>query len=541
MINFLENLTNKFTDPQAIVDLFFPVFALSMILVALRPRPFGTREQKNRLCVAAVWSSVCYVAYAIHYLFLPTFYDHVEPTIMNTARYFSDDLPLYHDVDAAYRYSQSYGPTIYLFNRASQCLFGNSLAAAKTPNVVFALASLGLVAATLWSTSRTRECLYIGLIYFCGTCVLFRYFMFFMRPDPQLLFWMSLAIFGATRRSSLIAFLLLGVAFGGCINCKIHSVLYFSPLISLLWTRITIRGVAIFIVTAAITGFLPFLLFSEISLSNHLMWLRLATKHGFGANQSAQVFEWMGIITMPAIIAGCRMIKSWPSSEQRAYITANRIGIALAMGGILTFMVLASKEGSGYWHLMPFLPVWTYFLSAAHDRKRPAPEGEEWLARSFQLAFVCLGCLSVTVALIIAQGLLRSIDFNEANRVASEFAEITNTYGPEGVAMGYGSNITRLSLMRPLLNTRDSLLVDAAAIMDMNYSGVEIPEATLKLFRDGKVKAWLIPRGEPPFTALNWYNYQPLFGDKFRNTFLAYYERTGQTDHFDIWTYRGSR
>ena len=169
----------------------------------------------------------------------------------------------YHDVDSASRYALLYGPNTFIVPRIGMLIFGESITAFKLPGVLLALTSLALTIAAIRTSVKNGASFHLGTIYFCGMVLLFREKYFWVRSDPQILFWTAVGVFGTTRRSPFVGFAILGVAIGGCFNVKIHSGLLFSPLVPLVLPRLTIRNSVVMMVAAAAMAVLPYTLFRK--------------------------------------------------------------------------------------------------------------------------------------------------------------------------------------------------------------------------------------------------------------------------------------
>jgi hypothetical protein len=108
-------------------------------------------------------------------------------------------------------------------------------------------------------------------------------------------------------------------------------------------------------------------------------------------------------------------------------------------------------------------------------------------------------------------------------------------YGGEGSAYA-------LTFYRPyLIFAGNPLLVDVIAVMEGQESGRPLPSSTYDAMRDGTVQIWLVPKGGQPFAKKNWYR---PHGQVFPSDFVAIlrdrYERSGQTQFFELWEYRGA-
>jgi hypothetical protein len=97
--------------------------------------------------------------------------------------------------------------------------------------------------------------------------------------------------------------------------------------------------------------------------------------------------------------------------------------------------------------------------------------------------------------------------------------------------------------MKPCLRTElayagQPYLLDAAALMDFQASGIEIPQATIDRMLDDRSAIWQIPAGHKPFTIVNcYYRYANglLFEEPFRSAFNTNFYRQGSTEYFDLY------
>ena len=109
---------------------------------------------------------------------------------------------------------------------------------------------------------------------------------------------------------------------------------------------------------------------------------------------------------------------------------------------------------------------------------------------------------------------------------------------PGTVEMGYGST-EALAFVRPVLVFRsNAYLLDQPAVREHRLAGVHIPAATFDALRGCRVRYWLIPKGEEPFSGRNAYDavlLRPLFPDEFRRAFAETYQLTSTTNYYDAW------
>jgi uncharacterized membrane protein len=71
--------------------------------------------------------------------------DHVESNVISLSGVWGTQHPLYAPLESAERYSLLYGPDLFILNRISMDIFGQSIATAKLPEVILAGLTLPLL------------------------------------------------------------------------------------------------------------------------------------------------------------------------------------------------------------------------------------------------------------------------------------------------------------------------------------------------------------------------------------------------------------
>jgi hypothetical protein len=85
------------------------------------------------------------------------------------------------------------------------------------------------------------------------------------------------------------------------------------------------------------------------------------------------------------------------------------------------------------------------------------------------------------------------------------------------------------------------LLIDDANLMDAEYDGIPLPEATIEAIDRCRFTTWLIPRGGEPFTLRNFLDGHPLFDGRFRAAFARRYRKVAETPYIDVWRCSSAR
>ena len=545
-LTFLKQIS-QIADPRSLIQLYAFLFVLVAAIVAFTPPAFSARLGRCRwlLPSATCWSIVVFAVVALHYLSVPTFYDHVEPAVVDIARLHGHGMPIYHDIDFPSRYSLLYGPNTFIVHYIAMLVCGESMTTFKLPGIILAIASLALTVAAVRTAVGHTIGFHLAVIDFCGMTLLFREKFYWARSEPQILFWSALGVFGATRRSPVFSAVVVGAALGGCFNVKIHAFLLFSPLLALIASRLTLRYGLIVLATATAMIALPFLVFPTISLSNYLFWLKAATRHGFSAEILRDVLIYAGVMGMPLAMQMLSALGKLSASCRVALLRRRMVPLLFGGVGVVALVILASKRRAGEWHLMPMLPVVALIFASVHAYAWHETQGDsDPLIRTCLGSVVCLSIVSTLAAVIpVIQSICVATIKKDAgyNRVTGAIADIRAfaiAHSNESMAMGYGDDSGySLTSLRPLLPVPNRFLCDAAALMDMDFAKIPVPKATIKKLDSGVVKLWLIPRGQEPFALRNLYDLTPVFSDEFRGSFRRNYERSGSTKYFDIWSY----
>lgn len=210
----------------------FTVLALLSLLSERVTRGMAARLQAITSVLTMAFVLV-YVVNAFHYVFQAGFYDHVEPSVVTIVRLLDAGQPVYHDLSSASRYSLQYGPNCFIAPWLAIKALGDSIPSFKVLSAFFAIGTLGLVYSALRSSVTTSFARQAGLIYLCGTSLLFWNTMVWIRSDSQMLFWTALGLWAALRKHSFFSFAVMGAAAAACFNTKIHGIFYFAPIIAL--------------------------------------------------------------------------------------------------------------------------------------------------------------------------------------------------------------------------------------------------------------------------------------------------------------------
>jgi hypothetical protein len=208
----------------------------------------------------------------------------------------------------------------------------------------------------------------------------------------------------------------------------------------------------------------------------------------------------------------------------------------LAIGLIL---IAASKPGSGPHHFLPFLPLFAFCSATAVVSVRAAGGGRSiYIFWAPLLALLIAATVKSTFALYYG---VRLAAPQAAESATADIAAIIESYPDRNIYMGYGDGTKNvLTFYRNYLVYADNpYLIDSAAMMDFQLSGLELPQATIDKLLADDTAVWLIPVGQEPFTILNWYYRNQnglLFDARFRQAFNNNFHKLASTSNYDVYS-----
>jgi hypothetical protein len=477
--------------------------------------------KKNRLVailIAGPWALLACAA--IPNLLNPFFYDHLEPTFITQCWAFSQGFSLYPAPNEAAVYSLFYGPSGPLLLAPILHVTGFGILWFK----VLGLAALlgGLLAAGIAMTRLPLSSRFVILSLILTLLLTQRRMCFWARPDPLLLLLEGLGLAAVLRFQSPW---LLGVALAFAANSKIHAVLYFLPF---LWVTASERGWREFgkvLGIGVLFFFLPFVVFSTISLPQFLRALASTAHHSWSWFHFLCGSTYLLWLFFPLFLFGKRSRTLVETALERGTLAAG-----------LLCLVPAAKEGSGTHHFLPLLipaglVIGKAWLTWSESVEHP------W--RSLKGTF-----LAVWLAIIVVFAFLPTLQ--EARQMCQwqfpevweEICAIERDYRGKNLQMAYTDNAHYwMSFFRPqLFQPKTIPLVDAGALMEHIESGGEIGSATWNALAAGKDMIWVVPRRGERFSMRTWYEKgKDLFPPEFRQVFTTHFTIKETRNHYEIW------
>lgn len=533
--------------------------ALLLFLVLLRVRPSGVDRLVDFAGSKTFQVSVAFIALAgftiivLYSTFYPGLLDHVEPNIASVSWLIGKGFPLYNGINSVQRYSLVYGPLAYLPFTWGMAILGGSILSLK---IVVLAAVLGIVCFSWHSyrqlLDRPKSAIAVLVVvgFLMGGSLPY---LLEVRGDVLIILCAAWALGAAVSPNALLAVAFSALACAAGVDIKVTGLLYFLPMFVLLGYRHGWKRAGVSLIAAGVLSFVPFLI-PGVSLPGYLLWIRAASKQPLGTD-IPNILEYVLKFSLPILLLAWRFA-SIDVSAFWAYLRERRLFLGTLAGCFGAMTVLCSKAGAGVHHLLPFCPVLGYLCAdlytaanahrkAAAHIQRSFPQFACWLAIGAFFGMRLAGKLQTDLSIVVgerahAQALVQDVD------------SIMKSHPHERIEMGYGeTDVTppmpdyALTYVRPaLVFAGNPLTMDAAALADMQLSGIQIPEADIDYISSCQTRVWLIPKGEPAFSQVNVYSFygprvmprRNLFSESLRRAFLAHDRKVGSSKFFDIWS-----
>ncbi|MBW4538661.1 MAG: glycosyltransferase family 39 protein [Myxacorys chilensis ATA2-1-KO14] len=534
------------------------IFAVLFLPVKNRLN-FSSKTLKIGLVIAAFVPILNYLCFAITYLTSPTFADPAEANVASVSWLFQTGHPLYPALDAAERYINNYGSCLYIvqglfLNVLQPSFFSVKLAGCLAgilslfvsfllfkQRLNFSLAILGCGLTSLWFLALTSA---TGLVTSS----------FWVRPDSLLLLCTTAGLFLAAYGNKWSALIGSAIALGISTNLKITAMLHFLPIYVLLLQRFGVGCTCVSFIGAGAVALAPFMLYSNVSLTNYLTWLHQVGNKGINPEQVTKNLLWMGYISVPTAIAALQLLCT-NARYFRQWLWQHGAYLLVLISCIGVTAIAGATRGALENNMLPFVPLFIYLLSDLINKSLQPHEHshKQWLkfvtSFSISAALAFIVSISLTVystevpLLRLVNGTNNPLEPGKANRVVQDLERVMQVYGKDaasesqGISMGYGSSYPLAAYRPALVFANNPYLLDSASLMEMQASGLNnTPENTLNAIRTCQIRRWLIPKNEKPFEVYSYYPpLQKLFSDQFKQEFKQRYERQEQTEFYDIW------
>lgn len=452
---------------------------------------------------------------ALAYLAYPNYIDHVEPTLATLGLMLKAGQPLYPPLDSPTFHGLLYGPLLAQIQALFQWLSPDPIFNSKLPGVLALLAFFALAAHSLRSALARGTLLAL---------LPFGLYLFWNRAEPFFLLACALA-WWACRRPGLGGTALLGILCGLAFTLKLHGVLYIAPFVlirvrELPWAGSAWRVHGTAFAAAGAATVLACFAGDSISVAGYAHYLMMATRHGLaGAMLHRNLVYGLGLA-----------IPLWVGLRWRELPRAEALLVVAILCLEAVAVLLGSKPGAGTHHLMPFI-----FINACLLERLQGVHAQQRLER-LKYAFLILG---IYFLVIVAPSNLRKearrYDFVQQPALRHELQELAKRYPDALMAYGSGEPLAYShAFYRVLLQAKGSQQVDAAAYMDLAYSG--LPDQPLADLLASCARGTLfVPRAGTPYSIKSYYTDQALFSDRVRTAFEQHYRLVEAGRFYDVY------
>lgn len=493
-----------------------------------------------------------YVALIIAYLFSKTFFDQAEPNIAAVSWLFTAGHPLFPPLDSAERYINNYGPILYIINGFWLTLFGPSFFSVKLGcglaaifNVVSIFCSCTKISTRLIASIASAYAVLAVLS--ITNSFAFHAASFWLRPDPLLIFFVSIGLLSILRGNRAISILMIAIAFGCSFNLKVNAFVNFLPIYSLLFMRFGWRATLLSLLGAFFTASVPFLISPQISFENYVIWLSQSRHKPVSWVQFFNVVKWVFYISLPILLSlGYLFCRSRVSFQQ--FTRKNQGFIYPLLACVIASMAFSIKIGVLENNHLPFIPLFAYLFAQVLEwiRVESISFPAKISAKSIEIVFISAAlALLVTMPLAIAPEVARLVSTlikSPSNQIIADINRIIKTHPDSTIGMGFsqGSGNYELTYYRPLLVfAGNPYLVDAVVMFEMQVSGLNtVSSGTIRALQTCQTELWLLPKiTETPFDLKNFYPpHEVVFSEEFKNNFLQYYQRSNDSEYYELWT-----
>lgn len=478
------------------------------------------------------------------YLIVPTYREHIEPSIATLTLMFLDGLPIYTDFDNAGHYNLVYGPSTYLIQSVFLSIFSNPIFASKLYGISCVIISMF----SLYYLIQRRYSYHIAnlsLFYFLAALLLFSQVSFRNQAESIILLGNSLATASVLLPSTWLSMLLLSLGSALSISAKFHSAGYILPLLVFMYRQ---HGLKRLFIIASLTLFFlsfPFML-EQFSFRHFVEIIATYAKHQFSLKLFMENITLGLIIFVPVLY-----IILFSDKNRLTYFDSDtKLTVIISLLMLLAVSLVASKEGAGQYHLLPFAPSIAVLFALFYQHQEGLVSVEQDGAASKPYKNIVLTTIVIAWLLTMTgysvssqKRFLFFVSDNISSDIDTDVIEIRNYISSKNwsATMGYTGEIGyNYTYYRPLLwPILKNNLLDPVALMDMQHANVNISATTRQKFIDQYYDVVIVPGHDKAFNILNFYNPNPLlFGNEFPIIFLKNYYPAMEFKYFTLWLAR---
>lgn len=474
------------------------------------------------------------------YVLVPTYREHIEPSITTITLMFLDGMPVYTTFKDPQVYSVFYGPNTYLIQAGFLKLFSNPILGSKIYGVSCVLLGMAGLFLLLARRYGKRIAVY-SLFYFSITVLLFAQVSFRNQSDSIILLGNSIAVSSVLLPAGWLSMLLLAIGSALSINAKFHTAGYILPLFVFIFRQHGIKRLVVVGIGTIILIFIPFL-FKAFDIHNFFVLMEGYSKlpiHAwlFRDNLSVAI-----VIFLPLLFL---MYVDARKHELHLYKNHGLATLLLTIFSFTAICFIAGIDGAGSYHLAPFAPT-IAVLYAIFKSRNLSSESEFVLSQGagFRILYIAIffgwALTTFTYIVSIHRHYITFVEENYSTDVEKEVLKIRDVIASHNWTAtigytdrkGYDSTFYR-PLLWPVVKND---VLDPVAMMGREVVGLKIPQASFNEFYDQDFDVVVLPNTGKPFSMRNWHNPDLLvFGNNFSKRFTQLYVPYIKYKYFVIW------
>jgi len=510
-----------------------PIIILVVLGLALITRGLISKTLTNPDSRALTLRSLVNILLGFHaiagilYLIAPGYIDAGESVVAMLSLMTASGNQIYNGLEDPDLANTYYGPSLFLANSLfHKILSGSPVLASKLQGVVFEwIALIGFIISARKRFTRQKADLILAFL--LTGLFPFLAWTFCNRADSLIL---SCALGGLafainpSKKAAIIGFAIC-TAIG--VNSKITSASVFIGVFGILCHERGFRTALLSGLLSIVLFFLPFTITHLFNIGNYIIYLKLAKDHTFLTELFHENLGFAMLLIAPLLIL-LYIRKKQASKISHSIRWQSLFSLGL---GLLLMSITASKMGSGFYHLMAFVPIVAINLGLVGDQlilKEQKSLLLQGCAYGWPLTIILLSLGGITQVLYLPKG-------PTENEASIEIQQIVTENPNHSIAMGYGEHddyLNSLTGLRPhLFRTTGRATFNLVSFIEYNAAGIRIPEESAQLLQGQTYDLYVLPAqpGTHPFSA------KLLEETGIGEAFINNYHLLAQKQFFQVW------
>ena len=500
-----------------------------------------TKNDKNMLIswflvILGSISLVLYLDSIFRYINFPSYLDHAEPNVVFRSWRLLNGEMIYNPIDSEFFLIVAYGPVLFLINAFYFKLLGSTILVSKLSPIIASLLSVMVFVYYAWREFGFRL-LGIGIFIFVCFLLFGTPYTIWTRPEPHIIFFVTLSLVagsqGLRAENIWLGPILVAILIGLSVNVKVHSFIYFIPVVILYCSDHYLKVWPIMAVISILVFLSPFAL-PQISMEHYIEGVKSVVSVRSIILDSLYVsIRYATSFIIPGILALTLVIFFARNNLNKRNIFAFGLFVVCVIVGLYP----SSLPGTAWNQLIPFIPVSVaLFLHLVNSLSHHL--------KSQYVIFTSLILIFAVLSVTPQKRFRKNIEGmqQKTTEAVLNVKEILEKFPDKTIEMGYGSDVAetyKLTFVKPILAfAGNPVTVDGWSDMESYEYGSKLQASKLKRFKHCKTNLWLIPRAELPFTMDNYSPGKKAFWPEYVTAFMHAHEKIDTSTHFDIWRCR---